>query len=267
MKHKLGIALLALVLIAPTVSAELEHWGPTPIAAAIGGIGAGNINVYAQIPQVPHGTIGDTIHSSIVLTAPSATQPAITWSITHQHGCTTNSPNTITTNSAALFISNFDYNIELLDFGCSVEIDVQLRVGAANTLIYQQRVTIALTTADFACSTGAIALDPLACRSDVDSVDDSTNDGFLTDTFWNTVLQWSLFLIGAFVIMLGEYRGDFGIRAIGGLLLIVAAWQMPMDIPSPIGETVRLIVFLFGFYELLIYTFSDTETGKKIRTR
>lgn len=162
------LSLLLLILLAiPAAQAETDHWGPTPIANAVGGIAAGNINVYAQVPQVPFGTVGDQMHLSFLLTAPAATTPSITWTVTHQHGCTTSGAATTTTSSVALFMSSFDFDVTLADFHCSIEVRVQLQVGAASTTIYLQDMTTQVTTADYTCSSAAIAKDARACQTNL----------------------------------------------------------------------------------------------------
>lgn len=148
---------VALLCFLPVASAELDHWGPTPIANAIGGIAAGTINVYAQTTATPYGVVegpagarGEALHASVLLTAPAATTPVITWSITHSHGCTTSNPITTTTSSVAAFVSNFDFDITLTDVACTVVWKVLLEVGAGSTDIYSQEGSIIFGTQDTA---------------------------------------------------------------------------------------------------------------------
>lgn len=156
-------SLLATVTFLPTpVEAALDHW-QTPVSNVAGIITAGEINVYLQHPDGFYGRVGDQYHMSALLTAPSATNPVVTWSISHTHGCTGSNPSTNTTSTGIGVVSSFDFDVSTSGTTCAIGLTVLITAGALNTQIYKQLLTSVSPSSDHTCGSPVIDLDKRAC--------------------------------------------------------------------------------------------------------
>lgn len=165
------LTLIATLAVPPT-NAALDTWKTT--VGNVGGlINGGSIDVYLQHPDADFGRVGDSFHSSAFMAAPTITNPGITWSINHAHGCTTANPTTRTTTTAIATVSSFDFDITTTGTTCSVSIRLLVTAGVLATTIYDQQLTLALASSDVQCSTAVIALDAKAC----DGTRTVTDDG------------------------------------------------------------------------------------------
>lgn len=73
---------------------------------------------------------------------------------------------------------------------------------------------------------------------------------------WNMVITWFPILMGLALIIIGEYRGDFVYRFLGGLLIALGSLFCP--IPTMLERT---MVLIFGLYQVFLWAFAPLEEG------
>jgi len=226
---------LLLILAAPGAVAALDTY-ETQTASVGGIISSGTIRLNVAQPQDHAGRIGDVWHSNAFLSGPSATTPTVTWTALHQHGCEIGTPTTVTTVlTGGDFTSSFDVDMTLTDTTCSSVVRVQVFAGVLSTKIYENVFAVTIPA-----------------------------EG---ETLGEVVLASMPFLLAFALISLGEYRGDFGLRGLGGVIMIVGAFTLPLNVPETIEWFLRVACFFFAFYEILLYAFAPEEAKGKIRTR
>lgn len=250
------ISLVAVsVLLPDEVDAALDHWS-TPVSNVAGTITAGEINVYIQHPEAFYGRVGDVMHMSALLTAPSATNPVATWLINHSHGCVTSSPTTRTTSSGVGVVSSFDFDVSTNDTTCSVSLRLNVTAGLTNVLIYDQQLTVTMVSEDVQCSTRLLALDPKGCNA-------STFEVVTGMRAWDFGAVFFVLLMALFI---WHRSTDVGAQLVMALVFFIISFILLQILLSNqiIGFNIVLIVFsaVCGFY-MAAKSLFDMIRGKK----
>lgn len=250
MKRVLLAAFLILV-VAPSAQAAIDEW-TTPIANAAGLTTAGTIHVYMQVPEGQFGRVGDTFHSSALMTAPASTSPVVAWTINHAHGCTTANPTTRTTTTGIGVISSFDFDVSTTSTTCSISVRLEYTVGVVPTKIYDQQLTMTLPSGDHSCGSTVLELDSRACGASAFEVETALRGGEF----------FAILSLAVVCLAIGAWVKQPLARFSSGLLLILLGVLLLYFTQNAIIVILAAVLLLLGALTFLQVSLEWTRTGR-----